>query len=94
MNIFEVIRDEYIGDCVWVKNSKGELVLAKITRVDVFCSNKHGEINVHTEYVDATYTCFNLYLGQSSHHITSNLPPAFLSKGDYYEYQGVISNEF
>ena len=89
MNILEIIRDEYIGDYVWVKSSKGEPILAKITRVDVFCSNRHGEINVHTEYVDATYKCFTLYLGQNSHYLTSNLPPAFLSKGEYYEYYKV-----
>ena len=86
MNIFETIRDEYIGEFVYVKNSKGEMARVKITRVDIFCSKRHANINVHTEYVDS-YCCFNLYLGKNNgNYLTSYLPPAFLTHIDYERY--------
>ena len=86
MNIFEAIRDEYIGEFVYVKNNNGEMARVKITRVDIFCSKRHANINVHTEYVDS-YCCFNLYLGKNNeNYLTSNLPLAFLTHIDYERY--------
>ena len=86
LNIFEAIRDEYIGEFVYVKNSKGEMTRVKITRVDIFCSKRHANINVHTEYAGSD-RCYNLQLEENQrNYYTSYLPPAFLTHIDYERY--------
>ena len=86
MNIFEMIRNDYIGNYVFVKNMKGHCVRAKITRIDVFCSKRHGDINIHIENIPSCYGVYTLYLGQDHLYEITNFDKAFLSKNEYNEY--------
>ena len=87
MEIFEKIKEEFIGKIIYVRNRSGEMVSTKITRIDVFCSKRNLDINVHSsEYIDS-YTCFNLFLNTRSNiQLTSYLQKAFLSIEEYNQY--------
>ena len=89
MNIFEVIRDEYIGDNVLVRNNKGEMITVQITRVDVFCGKHRADINVHVEHTPGCEKCYNLFLNDYRNNYTSYLPKAFLNQADYNKYYDI-----
>ena len=89
MNIFEVIRDEYIGDNVLVRNNKGEMVAVQITRVDVVCGKHRANINVHVEHTPECEKCYNLFLNDYRNTYTSYLSKAFLNQADYNAYYGI-----
>ena len=72
MNIVEVIRDDYIGDNVLVRNNKGEMVPVQITRVDVFCGKHRADINVHVERIPGCEKCYNLFLNDYRNCIFDN----------------------
>ena len=87
MEIFEKIKEEFIGKVIYVRNQSGQMAATKITRIDVFCSKRTLNINVHSSASVDSYTCFNLFLNTRSEvQLTSYLQKAFLSIEEYDEY--------
>ena len=92
MNIFDQIREEFIGDWVSVKDKKGNRVIVKVIKVNITCTENHANVRLTVdnseEACDKFYDLF--MLGYSSQK--NKLPPAFTSIAEYNTYYGICEH--
>ena len=92
MNIFDQIREEFIGDQVSVRDRKGNRVLVKVIQVTISCNENHANVRLTVdnseENCDKFYDLF--MLGYSSQK--NKLLPAFTSIAEYNTYYGICEH--